>query len=151
MKILEKGCIFCKITRKELPSYTVFEDENYIAFLDIRPLNPGHTLVAPRRHYRWVWDVPGVGPYFETTTRIAKAQQRAMKTDWIAADVAGMGVPHAHIHLVPRFPDDNLGEFINGKNVKNGSSRTDEDHSRNNQEGTSHISKPNDLGESIRE
>ena len=115
---MERDCVFCKISRKELPSYSVFEDENYIAFLDIRPLNPGHTLVAPKRHYRWVWDVPDVGPYFETTTRIARAQQRAMQTDWIAADVAGMGVPHAHIHLVPRFPQDSHGEFINGKNVK---------------------------------
>ena len=118
MKIVEKDCVFCKIIRKELPSYSVFEDERYIAFLDVRPLNPGHTLVLPKRHYRWVWDVPDAGPYFETTKRIAKAQQKAMNTDWIAADVAGMGVPHAHIHLVPRFPQDKHGEFINGKNVK---------------------------------
>ena len=119
MNEAEKDCVFCKIVRKELPSYLVFEDDNHVAFLDIRPLNPGHTLVVTRRHYRWVWDVPHVGTYFETTTRIAKAQQKALKTDWIAADVAGMGVLHAHIHLVPRFPQDKHGEFIDGKNIKN--------------------------------
>jgi histidine triad (HIT) family protein len=111
-------CIFCKIVRKELPSYSVFEDENYIAFLDIRPMNPGHTLVVPKKHHRWVWDVPEAGRYFETATRIARALQKTMKTEWIAADVAGMGVAHAHLHLIPRFPEDGHGEFVDGKNVK---------------------------------
>lgn len=113
-----EDCIFCKIIRKEGPSYSIYEDDNYAAFLDIRPMNPGHTLVVTKKHYRWVWDVPRIGEYFETTTTIAKALQRVMETDWIAADVAGMGVPHAHIHLVPRFPQDGHGEFINGQNVK---------------------------------
>jgi histidine triad (HIT) family protein len=111
-------CVFCKIIRKELPSYSVFEDDNQIAFLDIRPMNPGHTLVVPKIHYRWVWDIPQTGRYFETVTRIAKALQKTMKTEWIAADVAGMGITHAHIHLVPRFPQDGHGEFVNGRNVK---------------------------------
>ena len=113
-----EDCIFCKIIRKEMPSYSVYDDEEYAAFLDIRPLNPGHTLVVPRKHDRWVWDIPHPGDYFEITTKIAKAMQIAMKTEWIAADVAGMGVHHAHIHLVPRFPGDGHGEFVNGKNVK---------------------------------
>jgi histidine triad (HIT) family protein len=111
-------CVFCKIIKKELPSYSVFEDENYIAFLDIRPMNPGHTLVVPKEHFRWVWDIPEIGRYFETVTRIAKALQKTTKTEWIAADVAGMGVAHAHVHVVPRFPQDGHGEFINGRNVK---------------------------------
>lgn len=113
-----EDCIFCKIIRKEAPSYSIYEDDNYAAFLDIRPMNPGHTLVVTKKHHRWVWDVPHIGEYFETTRTIAKALQKVMETDWIAADVAGMGVPHAHIHLVPRFPQDGHGEFINGQNVK---------------------------------
>ena len=113
-----EDCIFCKIVRKELPSYSVFEDENFIAFLDVRPMNPGHTLVCPTRHDRWVWDVPNIGEYFETTAKIAKALQKTMKTEWIAADIAGMGVAHAHVHLIPRFPGDGHGEFVNGRNVK---------------------------------
>jgi len=113
-----ENCVFCKIVRKELPSYSVFEDGDYIAFLDIRPMNPGHTLVVPKLHYRWVWDVPEAGRFFETVTRVAKALQKTMKTEWVAADVAGMGVAHAHIHLIPRFPQDGHGEFVNGRNVK---------------------------------
>src|SRR2546422_6290109 len=81
-------------------------------------MNPGHTLVGPKLHHRWVWDVPEAGIYFETVTRIAKALQQTMKTEWIAADVAGMGVAHAHIHLIPRFPKDGLGEFVDARNVK---------------------------------
>lgn len=113
-----EDCVFCKIIRNELPSYPVYNDEHFFAFLDIRPLNPGHTLVVPKRHDRWVWDVPHSGQYFEITTKIAKAMQNTMRTEWIAADVAGMGVQHAHIHLVPRFPNDGHGEFVNGRNVK---------------------------------
>ena len=87
-------CIFCKISSHEIPSNIVFENENFLAFLDIRPLNPGHTLVIPRKHYRWVWDVPIPGLYFEVVTRIAKATQKVMKTEWIACEIAGMGVHH---------------------------------------------------------
>ena len=111
-------CVFCKIGRDELPAHFVYRDDDYVAFLDIRPLNPGHTLVVPKSHNRWVWDVPGIGKYFEVTTRVARVLQKTMKTEWIAADVAGMGVHHAHIHLVPRFPDDGHGEFVSGKAVK---------------------------------
>jgi histidine triad (HIT) family protein len=115
---LMEECVFCKIIKKELPSYSVFEDENYIAFFDIRPLNPGHTLVLPKGHFRWIWDVPETGKYFEIVTKIAKTLQKTMKTEWIAADVAGMAVPHAHVHLVPRFPQDGHEVFVNGKKVK---------------------------------
>ena len=111
-------CIFCKISSHEIPSNIVFENENFLAFLDIRPLNPGHTLVIPRKHYRWVWDVPIPGLYFEVVTRIAKALQKVMKTEWIASEIAGMGVHHAHIHLIPRLPDDGHGEFPIQTNVK---------------------------------
>src|SRR5207249_10647421 len=97
-----EDCAFCKIIRKELPSYTVFEDEDYIAFLDIRLMNPGHTLVVPKLHYRWGWDVPEAGRYFETVTRIANALQQTMKPEWTAADAAGTGVARAHVHRLPR-------------------------------------------------
>lgn len=113
-----EDCVFCKIIRKQLPSYTVFEDESYVAFLDIRPLNPGHTLVVPKEHYRWVWDVPETGHYFDRVGRIARVLQKTMKTDWVIADVAGMGVAHAHVHVVPRFPGDGHGEFVNAENAK---------------------------------
>jgi len=59
------NCIFCKIVKGEIPAYKIYEDENFLAFLDINPQSPGHTQVIPKRHYRWVWDIPNVGAYFE--------------------------------------------------------------------------------------
>ncbi|MEI7463544.1 MAG: HIT domain-containing protein, partial [Candidatus Taylorbacteria bacterium] len=59
------SCIFCKIINKEIPANIIYEDADFLAFLDIRPLSPGHMLVIPKKHYRWVWDVPNVGEYFE--------------------------------------------------------------------------------------
>src|SRR5207245_11618260 len=83
-------CIFCKIVRKELPSYMVFEDENFIAFLDIRPLNPGHTLVSPKKHHRWVWDVPDAGRYFETVRMIPKTLQTTVHPERVLAAPGGI-------------------------------------------------------------
>jgi len=111
-------CIFCKIAKGEIPCYKVYEDKDFLAFLDINPLNPGHTLVIPKKHYRWVWDIEDIGEYFETIKKIAKTLQKSMNTEWIVCDVAGVGVSHAHAHLVPRFDNDGHEEFLNLKNIK---------------------------------
>ncbi len=95
-------CIFCKIVRKEIPSWTVYEDDIFIAFLDIRPLSPGHTLVIPKAHHRWVWDVPQIGSYFEAVQRVARALQTAFGgIEEIHSKVVGEEVPHAHIWIYP--------------------------------------------------
>ena len=95
-------CVFCKIVKGELPSSKVYEDDDFLAFLDIRPLSPGHTLIIPKHHYRWVWDVPNVGAYFEVVKKIALAQQRAFgASEEIHSKVVGEEVPHAHVWLFP--------------------------------------------------
>lgn len=71
----------------------------FLAFLDIRPLSPGHTLIIPKKHYRWVWDVPQSGAYFEIATTIARALQHAYATPAIHAKIVGEEVPHAHIWI----------------------------------------------------
>lgn len=96
-----KDCIFCKIVSGEIPSYKVYEDENFLAFLDIRPQSPGHVQVIPKEHYRWVWDVPNAGEYFEVVKKIAKAQMKAFQTDWILSKIVGDEVAHAHIWVFP--------------------------------------------------
>lgn len=96
-----ENCIFCKIVAGEIPSYQVYEDDNFLAFLDIKPLSPGHTLVIPKKHYAWVWDVPNVGEYFEIVKKIALAQKKAFKTDFVLSKIIGEEVPHAHIWVYP--------------------------------------------------
>ena len=113
-----EDCVFCKIVKGEIPSYKVYEDEKFIAFLDIKPRNPGHTLVIPKEHFRWVWDVPYLGEYFEVVGKIANAIRKAMTTQWVVALVIGEEVPHAHIWLIPRFKNDGHGGSIELSNIK---------------------------------
>ncbi len=96
-----ENCIFCKIVAGTIPSHKVYEDADFLAFLDINPRSPGHTLVIPKSHYRWVWDVPNTGAYFEMAKKIALAQQKAFSTDMILCRVTGEEVPHAHIWILP--------------------------------------------------
>jgi len=97
----EQNCIFCKIVAKEISANIVYEDGDFLAFLDINPQSPGHTQIIPKKHYRWVWDVPNVGSYFEVARKIAKAQQKAFDTDWILSKIIGDEVTHAHIWIYP--------------------------------------------------
>lgn len=94
-------CIFCKIVSGEIPATTIYEDKDFLAFLDIHPQTPGHTQVIPKTHHRWVWDVPNVGAYFELVRKIAQAQRKAFGTEWILSKIVGDEVAHAHIWVFP--------------------------------------------------
>jgi histidine triad (HIT) family protein len=96
-----ENCIFCKIANKEIPAHIVYEDENFLAFLDINPQSPGHCQIIPKRHYRWVWQVPNIGEYFAVAQKIALAQMKAFETDWILSKIVGDEVEHAHIWVYP--------------------------------------------------
>ena len=102
-------CIFCKIIKGEIPSYKVYEDDNFLAFLDINPLSPGHTQVIPKKHYQFVWDVPNVGEYFEVVRKVAQAHKKAFNQEFVFSRVAGTEIPHAHIWVFP-YPDATAGD-----------------------------------------
>lgn len=95
-------CIFCKIVAGEIPSYKVYEDVKYLAFLDISQITDGHTLVIPKKHVRWVWDVEDVGGYFGAVRKVANRLQEVSGEEMVMGAVWGEMVPHAHVHLVPR-------------------------------------------------
>ena len=99
-------CIFCKIASGELPSYKVYEDENFIGFLDIHPIAHGHVQLIPKKHFRWTYDVPQFGQYFEIARKIGLSAQRAVNSDYISFLTFGVEVEHAHIWIVPRFKGD---------------------------------------------
>lgn len=94
-------CIFCKIVNKELTCYKVYEDDDYLAFLDIYPVVKGHTLVIPKKHYRWTYDVPDFGGYWQTVLKVTKKIQKALSPSWVNFGTHGL-IPHAHIHILPR-------------------------------------------------
>jgi len=104
----DSNCIFCKIVAGEIPSYRVYGDDNFIAFLDIHPKSAGHVQVIPKEHYKWVWDVPNAGEYFEVVKKIALAQQKAFNTELIRSQIFGEEVPHAHIWVWPH--DQSVGD-----------------------------------------
>ncbi|MFZ2500825.1 MAG: HIT domain-containing protein [Minisyncoccia bacterium] len=103
------GCIFCKIVSGEIPAHRVYEDDHYLAFLDIRPLSAGHTLVIPKEHHRFVWDVMDVGGYFSVVQKIAHALQKVSGTDEVYMKVIGEEVPHAHVWVYPN-PEKSSGD-----------------------------------------
>jgi len=94
-------CIFCKIAKGEIPSTRVYEDDKFIALMDIMPRVAGHVQVIPKEHYRWVWDVPEAGQYFEIARKIARAQQKAFGVEKVYGNIAGDDVPHAHFWVYP--------------------------------------------------
>jgi histidine triad (HIT) family protein len=94
-------CIFCKIVKNEIPSFKIYEDGDFLAFLDIFPATEGFTLVIPKRHYRWVWDVPESGKYFEVCQKIARHFQKVTQSESVYSMILGEEVPHAHIKIFP--------------------------------------------------
>jgi histidine triad (HIT) family protein len=101
-------CIFCKIVNKEIPNYTVYEDELFLGFLDIFPLSKGNTLLIPKKHYRWVNDVPEFGEYWIAARKIAQSMEKNLGATAISYLTLGEEVPHAHIRIIPRYSADDM-------------------------------------------
>ena len=110
---MDAGCVFCKIVAGELPSLKVYEDDATLAFLDIHPVNPGHTLVVPKRHSKNIFDVSSQD--WTAVTRVvqnlAHAIEKAVSADGININMnnrehAGQVVEHLHVHIIPRFKGD---------------------------------------------
>jgi len=110
-------CVFCAIAAGELPAHVVAETEHTVAFLDQRPLFPGHTLVVPRTHVVTLRDLTPalLPPFFTEVQRIAGAVQDGLDADgtFVAENnVVSQSVPHLHVHVVPRRRKDGLRGFF---------------------------------------
>lgn len=110
-------CEFCKIAGRAGAAMIVFEDSISLAFLDHRPLFPGHCLLITKDHYQNLTDLPGelIGPLFTNAQRLARAVQDAMGSDgtFVAINnTVSQSVPHFHIHIVPRRFKDGLRGFF---------------------------------------
>jgi histidine triad (HIT) family protein len=107
------ACLFCSIVRGETAAYPVFEDELTMAFLDHKPLLPGHVLVVPRSHVATLPELPDglVAPLFGTVRLMSRAVEVGMDAEgsFMAANTKiSQSVPHLHVHVVPRWKGDGL-------------------------------------------
>ncbi len=95
--------IFTRIIQGEIPCHKLFEDEECISFLDVRPINPGHVLVIPKQETDYIFDLPddSLQHLVVVAKRVGLAIDRSVSCERVGIIVAGLEVPHAHIHLVP--------------------------------------------------
>lgn len=107
-----RECVFCKIVKGKLGAFKIFENKKFLAFLDKRPKNPGHTLLIPKKHFRWVWDIPYIDEFFKVAKKIAEALRKAFKTEWIVSLILGDEIWHAHLHLIPKFKEESSLSLI---------------------------------------
>ncbi|MBN1244981.1 HIT family protein [Candidatus Bathyarchaeota archaeon] len=105
---MSESCIFCKIARKEAPTSVVYEDEKVIAFLSIQPINVGHTLVVPKKHYENIYEIPEaeVAYLYTVVKKIAHAVKKAVDAEGIRlvqnnGEAAGQVIFHLHVHIIP--------------------------------------------------
>ncbi len=111
------NCLFCGIANGEVSASVVFEDEVSTAFLDHRPLFPGHCLLVPKTHFETLTDLPGelVGPLFQNAQLLARAVEVALEAEgsFVAMNNrVSQSVPHLHVHIVPRRKKDGLKGFF---------------------------------------
>ena len=114
---MESACLFCRIVAGETPAATVFEDGRTLAFLDHRPLFPGHLLLIPKMHHETLADLPEdlIGPLFGNARILAGAVEQALEADGSFVAInnrVSQSVPHLHIHIVPRRKKDGLRGFF---------------------------------------
>jgi histidine triad (HIT) family protein len=110
-------CLFCKIAVGEVSARLVYEDEISLAFLDHRPVFPGHCLLIPKTHFETLADLPAnlIGPFFQSVQLLARAVENAMQAHgtFVAMNNrVSQSVPHFHVHIVPRRRKDGLRGFF---------------------------------------
>ncbi|MBS3148642.1 HIT family protein [Candidatus Woesearchaeota archaeon] len=115
-------CVFCKIIRKEIPADFVYENDKIVAFLDIAPVNKGHTLVVPKEHHSDLLETPDdvLHDMIVRAKKISKAVMSAVKADGVNLGVntkpaAGQVIFHTHFHIIPRFEKDGLRHWPSQK------------------------------------
>jgi histidine triad (HIT) family protein len=114
---MTESCIFCGIIAGHVAAPIVFADESSVAFLDHRPVFPGHCLLVPRDHFDTLADLPAtlIGPFFANAQLLARAVERAVEAQGTFVGInnrVSQSVPHLHVHIVPRRRKDGLRGFF---------------------------------------
>lgn len=116
---MSESCNFCEIVSGANPASIVYEDGNFLAFMDLHPANVGHTLVVPKEHWETVYDIPEevLSNLFAVVKRISVAVKKAVGAEGISIlqfneRAAGQSVMHFHVHVIPRFRGDAISKLI---------------------------------------
>ena len=117
-----KECIFCKIVNGEMPSNQIYETDKVLAFLDIKPVSRGHSLVITKKHYKDVYDAPeqDLKEVMAASKKISEAMEKGLNADGVnilhaSRKEAQQSVLHFHIHIVPRYKNDGLDMWIKSR------------------------------------
>lgn len=129
----QDNCIFCKIVKGEIPSRTVYEDEDFKAILDLGPATKGHTLILPKNHAANLFELPAdtAAKVLPAAQKIAAVLKEKLKCDGLNlvqnnGEIAGQTVDHFHLHIIPRYQDD--GQKIHWKPTQPDAQELDQVH-----------------------
>ena len=119
---MKDDCIFCKINKKEIPSYTIYEDDDFRAFLDINPITNGHVLLVPKTHYDNLFELPEdmIMKIYEAVKKINDILKEKLDIEGLTLiqnNGLGQDVKHYHLHLVPRYQHDDIKYLSNEKQL----------------------------------
>ncbi len=105
-----ENCVFCKIVKKELPTTKVYEDNEFLALLSIEPIAFGHTLIITKKHIAFMQDADDVviEEIFKIAKKLMPAIKKGVECDFVQISVVGEEIAHFHVHLMPRYVDDNM-------------------------------------------
>lgn len=105
-----EDCIFCKISKGDIPSVKVYEDSLFFAFMDINPVAKGHILLIPKAHSKWMHETDDdiVGGIFVVAKSLMNKIRTSLSCDYVQVSVVGEEVGHFHIHLIPRYLGDHI-------------------------------------------
>ena len=112
----KEDCIFCKIAGGEIPSNTIYENSEFKVIMDIAPASKGHVLIIPKEHFKDIYEIDAItaGKLFQLATVVARALKEVLHCDGLNVLqnnglIAGQTVYHFHMHLIPRYKDDQVG------------------------------------------
>ena len=121
-----ENCVFCKIVKGEIPCYKVYEDSDVLAFLDISPVTKGHTIVIPKEHFESLLYCPKdlLGKVMSVAQKIAQASITSLGAKGVnlvnnTNPIAGQTVMHFHVHVIPRYSDDDSLKLEFNQNLEN--------------------------------
>ena len=108
-----ENCIFCKIIKEEIPCIKIYENKNFLSFLDIQPVSDGHLLLIPKKHIVWMQNANDetISEIFKLSKKLMLAIKKGIACDYVQLSIVGKDVPHFHVHLIPRYFKDSLPMF----------------------------------------